>query len=57
MKWEYKIEGIDLEMPERGTDRLNSLGRDGWELVQVQGNASGENGNRPQAILKRPISN
>jgi hypothetical protein len=57
MKWEYKIENLSLENTSRGTDRLNSLGLEGWELVQVQGNASGENGNRPQAILKRAISN
>ncbi|WP_323676507.1 DUF4177 domain-containing protein [Halorubellus sp. PRR65] len=54
-QWEYKVVdlstsflGKSVEDPE---DRLNELGRDGWELVEDLSEASG---NSQSLVFKRP---
>ncbi len=57
-QWEYFITWIDIKAYssldvtiEPPTDRLNSLGQDGWELAGI---VQDESGRFAKFILKRP---
>ena len=52
-RWEYRqVSGLEIE------DKLNSLGREGWELVQVISVPPLIEGGEPllYAFLKRPLA-
>ena len=54
MNWEYRIEPISFGDVDVARDTMDSMGRQGWELVAIVPNATGKDETWPVAVYKRP---
>jgi hypothetical protein len=57
MRWEYRIEPFAADDVGLMQDSLNSLGRDGWEVIAIVSNATGKDGTWPVVLYKRLLPN
>jgi hypothetical protein len=53
MNWEYRVEPISFGDVDMARDAMNSMGRDGWELIVIVSNATGKDETWPVAVYKR----
>jgi hypothetical protein len=56
MIWEYRVEPISFGDVDIARDAMNSMAREGWELVAIVPNATGKEETWPVAVYKRPTA-
>jgi hypothetical protein len=55
MRWEYRIEPFVADDLGLMQESLNSLGRDGWDVVAVIASGSGKDHAWPIVVCKRAL--